>query len=103
MYKIFTTTEFDNRFDKLDKSFQIMIEKEVEQLKINPYVGKSLGYKFFREKNVKNHRFYYLIYAEYVVVFVITLSAKRNQQSAIDKIKFLIPYYKEEIKKRLSL
>ena len=49
-YEIFTTDEFERDFDKFDKSLQNQITKEIEQLRKNPYVGKPLGYKFFREK-----------------------------------------------------
>lgn len=103
MFNIFTTEEFDKDYEKLDTSIQRMIDNEIRQLEANPYIGKPLGYKFFREKKVKNYRFYYLIYDEYVVVFVVALSGKRDQQKAIDKIRLLMPYYKEEIKKRLNL
>ena len=103
MFKIFTTDEFDSRFEKLDNSLQIQINKEIGQLEINPYVGKPLGYLFFREKKVKNYRIYYLIYEEHVVVFVITVSNKKDQQKAIDKIRNLIPFYREDIKKKLNL
>ena len=50
-----------------------------------------------------NYRVYYLVYEEYIVVFVITISTKKDQQDAIDKIKSLIPHYQEEIKKKLNL
>ena len=103
MFRIFTTEEFDKDFEKLDASIQRMIDNEIKQLEASPYVGKPLGYKFFREKKVKNYRFYYLIYDEYVVVFVVALSTKKEQQKAIDKIRLLMPYYKEEIKKKLNL
>ena len=102
MFKIFTTEEFDRDFEKLDNSLKIQIEKEINQLINNPYVGKPLGYKFFREKKVKNYRIYYLIYEDYVVVFVIAVSSKKDQQQAIDKIKYLMPYYREQIKIRLG-
>ena len=102
MYKIFTTEEFDEYYEDLDKSLQIEIDKEIEQLETNPYVGKPLGYKFFREKKVRNHRIYYLIYEEYVVVFVVALSDKKEQQKAINTIKQLIPYYREEVKKKIN-
>ena len=46
---------------------------------------------------------YYLIYDEYVVVFVIAISDKKEQQRVINAIKSLIPFYKEEIKKKLNL
>ncbi len=103
MFRIFTTKEFDSDFDDLDNSLREKISKELEQLKENPYVGKPLGYKFFREKKVENYRFYYLIYKEHVVVFVIAISSKRDQQSTINKIRSLIPYYREEIKKKINL
>jgi|TARA_Y100000310_G_C20463870_1_gene706666 mRNA-degrading endonuclease RelE of RelBE toxin-antitoxin system len=101
-YEIFTTNEFDKDFSKLDTSIRKQIEKEIEQLGSNPYVGKPLGYKFFREKKIQNYRFYYLIYENHVAVFVIALSDKKYQQKVIDTIKTLIPYYREEIKKRIT-
>ena len=103
MYKIFTSEEFDRDFDKLDTSLQTQIEKAIEQLETNPFVGKPLGYKFFREKKAKNYRIYYLIYEDYIVTFLIAISSKKDQQEAIDKIKNLIPYYREEIKRKLNL
>ena len=103
MYYLFTTAEFDHHFKKLDPQLQREIAKEIGQLEENPYVGKPLGYKFFREKKVKNYRVYYLIYEEYVVVFVISISDKREQQKAINAIKNLIPYYQQQIRNKLNL
>ena len=101
MYKILATDEFEKRYKKLDPQLQKEITKEIDQLEENPYSGKPLGYPFFREKKIKNYRVYYLIYDEYVVVFVISISTKNDQQETIDKIRVLIPYYREEIKKKL--
>ena len=102
MFKVLTTEEFDKDFNKLDKSIKQQIEKEIDQLKKDPYVGKPLGYKFFREKKVQNYRFNYLIFEEYVLVFIIAISDKKNQQETIDIIKRLIPSYREKIKKRFN-
>jgi len=99
-YKIETTEQFDKDFAKLDYSIKVQVENEIEQLKINPYVGKPLGYKFFREKKVGKFRFYFLIYEEKIVVFVVALSEKKDQQEVINLIKHLIPHYKKEIEKR---
>jgi len=101
-YKIYTTAEFDRDFNKLDGSIQQKISKEIDQLVENPFVGKPLGYSFFREKKVMNYRVYYLIYSEYVVVFVVALSDKKTQQEVINQIKHKIPLYREEIKKTCS-
>ena len=103
MFQVFTTEEFDKRFKKLDSQLQKEIGKEIDQLEENPFLGKPLNYKFFREKKVKNYRIYYLIYDEHVVVFVITISTKKDQQETINKIRSLIPYYQEEMKRKLSL
>ncbi|MBI2109688.1 type II toxin-antitoxin system RelE/ParE family toxin [Candidatus Woesearchaeota archaeon] len=103
MFKIFKTEQFEKRFNELDKSVQLQIEKEIDQLEVNPYAGKPLGYRFFREKKCKGFRFYYLIYEEYVVVFIITISDKKDQREIINTIKSLMPFYKEEIKKKLKL
>ena len=102
-FRIFTTEEFNKKFSKLDKNIQRQIDNEIEQLETNPNSGKPLGYKFFREKKVRNYRFYYLIYEEYIVVFIITMSEKKDQQEAIDKIKGLIPFYRDEIERKLNL
>ena len=102
IYEIFTTEEFDKDFNKLDKSIRYPIEKEINKLKTNPYSGRPLGYKFFREKKIKNYRFYYLIYESQIVIFAIAISDKKDQQEVIDTIKSMLPYYREEIKKKLS-
>jgi len=102
MYKIYVTEEFERDFKKCDDSIKQQIKKEIEQLETNPYVGRPLGYKFFREKKIANYRFYYLIYEEHVVVFVIALSTKKNQQTVIDSVRKLIPFYKDEIRKKIN-
>ena len=102
-YRVFTTEEFNKLFSKLDGNIQKRIKKEIDQLETNPNVGKPLGYSFFREKKVDVYRIYYLIYEEYLVVFIVTISKKKDQQKAIDTIKNHIPSYREEIKKKLNL
>jgi len=102
-FKVYTTEEFNKLYNKLDPEIQRQIAKEIDQLENNPLSGKPLGYNFFREKKVQNYRVYYLIYETHLVVFIITLSQKKDQQKAIDKIKKLIPYYRKTIKKKLNL
>lgn len=101
-YSLYTTEEFDKDFSKLDRSLQIQIEKALTQIEGNPYVGKPLGYMFFREKKIEKWRVYYLIYDEYVAVFAIAISDKKDQQETINTIKSLIPYYREEIRKKIK-
>lgn len=80
----------------------MQVAKEIDKLEENPFSGKPLGYKFFREKKIGNYRFYYLIYEDQIVVFVIAISTKKDQQATINTIKKLIPHYREEIRKRIN-
>ena len=98
-YKIFRTEEFIKNLYKIDNSLKIKIEKELKQLENNPYSSKPLGYSFFREKKINNYRVYYLIYDELLIVFLIGISNKKDQQKVINRIKYLIPYYKNLINK----
>ncbi|MBI2576907.1 type II toxin-antitoxin system RelE/ParE family toxin [Candidatus Woesearchaeota archaeon] len=102
MFEIYYTDEFEKKFRKLDTQLQEEVKREISQLESNPFGGKPMGYPFFREKRVRELRVYYLIYEDYVIVFVVSLSGKKDQQKTIDTIKELIPYYREEIKKLLK-
>jgi len=97
MYEILVTNEFEKDYKKCDKSIRNRINKEIEQLKTNPFSGKPLGYNFFRENKVGNYRIYYLVFEKQVIVFVVAISSKKDQQKTIDKIKKLLPDYKKEI------
>ena len=102
-YRILTTEAFENSLNKLDNSIKIKIAKEIEHIKINPYSGKHLGYKFFREKKINNYRIYYLIYDDYVAVFLIEISDKKTPQSIINNIKIKFSYYLNIIKERFKV
>ena len=102
MFEILITEEFENDFNKLDKSLKTRIGKVIEQLKTSPYAGKPLGYPFFREKKIGKYRLYYLIYKEFLVVFMIAVSEKKDQQATINSINRLIPFYREEVRKRFT-
>ena len=102
MYKIKVTNEFEKDYNKLDKSIKTKIDGEIEKLKENPYSSKPLGYQYFREKKIDNYRIYFLVFREEVIVFVIALSSKKDQQPTIDKIKKLIPDYQKEIREKYS-
>jgi mRNA-degrading endonuclease RelE of RelBE toxin-antitoxin system len=100
MFELLTTHEFDRDMRKLDNSAKQQVERVLLQLQENPHSGKPLGYTFFREKKIGKHRIYYLIYDNFLVVFVIAMSEKKDQQKTIDAVKALIPFYKKEIDKK---
>ena len=102
MFEVLTSQEFDKDYGKLDKSIRVRVDKALEQLEANPFTGKPLGYTFFREKKIGKFRVYYLIYEDRLVVFVIAMSEKKDQQPTINSINKLIPFYREEIEKRFK-
>ena len=59
----------------------------------NPYVGDSLGYRFFREKRVGGKRVYYLVYEDLKAVLMVAISDKKTQQETIDEIKSRLQDY----------
>jgi len=102
MYKVYRTETFDRQVKKLSKEEQKQVERIEHQLKINPLVGKPLGYAFFREKRIREKRIYYLVYNELVVVLLVGLSDKKTQQATINGIKNKLPEYYEAVKEALN-
>ncbi len=103
MFEVLTSEEFDKDFGKLDQSIKERVAKAIEQLRSNPFTGKPLGYEFFREKKIGKYRIYCLIYGQRLIVFVVAMSEKKDQQATIDKVRMLMPFYREEIEKRFSV
>jgi len=52
-YAIYHSHRFDEELNKFDADFQKYVDKIEEQLKDNPYLGKPLDAKWFREKKAR--------------------------------------------------
>lgn len=102
IYEIFLTGDFERDFKKLEKQEQERVNKVIRQLKTQPFTGKPLGFEFFREKKIGGKRLYFLIYEDFVVVFVIAFGGKKTQQGTIDRIKLQLSHYREEVKKAIE-
>ncbi len=50
MFRVFRSEWYDKKLEKMDRSEIMRIEIFEQQLKNNPFSGKPLGYRFFREK-----------------------------------------------------
>ncbi len=88
-------------FDKKAGKYSIpdkRIDSICEELKINPFVGKPLGYSFLREKKYEDKRIYYLIYEEIKVVLLVSVSNKKTQQETIETIKDSFEEFKKVAK-----
>ncbi|MBU1201467.1 MAG: hypothetical protein KJ583_02800 [Nanoarchaeota archaeon] len=88
LYKVYTTPEFDRLFEKLSKDDQIEINKlTTKELPNNPYQGRALGFKFFREKRIRGKRVYFLIYEDFILVLMVAIGDKKTQKKDISKIR----------------
>ena len=96
-YKIYHSQRFNKELFKFDKNFYDRVDKIEDQLVENPYSGKPLGVKWFREKKYEKYRIYYLIYDELQAVFMVGISEKKDQQKVINTIKILLDFFKEEL------
>lgn len=95
MYYVFKLPIFEERAKKiLNKLELIQVEKIIEQLKINPYIGKPLSYPFLREKKINDKRIYFLIYEEITIILLVSSSNKKTQQKTITEIKFYLNEFK---------
>lgn len=103
MFEVLTTEEFDKDFGRLGRGIKERVAKAIEQLRLNPFSGKPLGYEFFREKKIGKYRIYCLIYEQRLIVFVVAMSDKKDQQATSDKVRMLMPFYREAIEKRFSV
>lgn len=101
-YKVFLTQTFETKLEGTEKSFKEWFEKILDQLTENPFVGKPLSVKWFREKKFKKYRIYYLIYENVQSVYIVNLSDKKDQQKIINSIILLLDVYKKEIEKLLE-
>lgn len=103
MFRVFTTNEFDEDFNKLDESDKKRVRKIMEQLKEQgDSVGKPLGKQYFREKKFGEKRLYFLIYKELTIILAVGISNKKMQQETIDKIILEIKGYEKFIVEKLK-
>ena len=102
MFRVFRSEWYENKLGKLDRAEQEMVIKFEQRLKEQPYAGKPLGYKFFREKKFNGKRLIFLVYEERNALFLVTITDKKAQQHEIDLIKAHLDVYKDILKKMLE-
>lgn len=101
-YHIITTDIFEKQLSKLDPQLQKRVSQEIVQIGKNPFSGKPLSYNFFREKKMLKYRLYNLVYEEFLIIFLIKISSKKDQQRTIDSIKSLISYYNQLVREKVN-
>ncbi|MFH1593002.1 MAG: hypothetical protein ABIB47_06580 [Candidatus Woesearchaeota archaeon] len=98
-YAVYRTPIFDKKLEDFSEEFKKQIDSFENQLVEYPYVGKPLGVRWFREKKLGKYRMYYLIYDDLKAVYIITLSAKKDQQKIINTIRHFLDKYRKEIER----
>ena len=96
-YKVYRSKTFEDKLKDMPKSFKEWVEKIEYQLVSNPYSGKPLGVDWLREKKYEKFRVYYLVYDDFISVFMVNISEKKDQQKVINTIKLFLSVYKEEL------
>jgi len=96
-YSIYHSARFDKELEKFDKDFLNWLDNTENQLTENPYIGDPLGVRWFREKKHKKYRVYFLVYDDLSSVFMVGISAKKNQQKEINTIRLLLTFFRAEI------
>ncbi len=87
MYEVIGTATYLAEISQWTKADREAAEKIPEKLALNPYIGDSVGYRFFRERRIREKRVYYLVYEDLKLVLLIAVSGKKDQQSKINYIK----------------
>jgi len=96
-FKVLVTNSFLNEYKKLSFDEKRKIEKIIEQLKMNPFSGKPLGYKFFREKKIEGKRLYYLIFEDKIKILILNYSGKKKQKTIINEVKNTLKSYRNNL------
>ena len=60
-------------------------------------MGRALESDYFREKKIGKFRIYYLIYKECIIVYMVTISEKKDQQRTINTIRLFLDKYREDV------
>jgi len=102
MFRVFRSEHYKSKLNKLGGFEQKRVMKFEQALKEQPFSGKPLGYKFFREKKFNGKRALFLVYGEHKSVFLVTITDKKAQQHEINLIKANLDVYKEELENILK-
>ncbi len=105
MFIVIGTNTYTKELGKWPNEYRKIADKIPKNLAESPLSGDPLGYKFLREKRIKEKRVYYLIYEDLKLVLLVAASGKKDQQDTIDRIKEQLDEYRkmaEKIAKQVS-
>ncbi|MFP4112316.1 MAG: type II toxin-antitoxin system RelE family toxin [Candidatus Woesearchaeota archaeon] len=87
-YELLETENFSKAFSKLTKEIQKRFDCQFRKLLTDPFsIGDPIhGRRWFREIKNQKYRAYYMIFEDKVIIVLVGISEKKNQQKIIDFI-----------------
>ena len=101
-YRVFISETLDKKIEKFAPNLKERLEKLKKSLEENPFTGKPLKHDYLREKKWGPFRIYYLIVKDLLIVFLLELSDKKDQQRVINDILYNLNEIISEIKRKYS-
>ena len=100
MFEIKETEAFVRSFQKLPDELKERFVRQLRKVKENPFgLGKTLRYTWLRELKQGKFRLYYLIYESEVIILLVEVSEKKEQQASIEGILKNREIFKEAVLK----
>lgn len=96
MFSVIGTETYGNELKKWPKADKDAADAIPSKLSENPFAGDPLGYRFLREKKIRERRVYYLVYEDLNLVLLVATSGKKDQQATINHIKKNLDEFKVE-------
>ena len=101
-YRVFISETLDKKIEKFAPNLKERLEKLKKSLEENPFTGKPLNHDYLREKKWGPFRIYYLIVKDLLIVFLLELSDKKDQQRVINDLLYNLNEIISEIKRKYS-
>ena len=98
-YRVFRSDWFKKKVIKLDASERARVENMEQKLMSHPHEGKPLGCDYIREKKIGDKRMLFLVYDEYRIIFLVTISTKKTQQAEITIVKANLDAYRDVVER----
>src|SRR3989344_3894340 len=95
MFHVIATETYLDELGRWDRSEREEAEKIPSKLSDSPHSGRQLGYRFLREKRVREKRISYLVYDDLKLVLLVATSGKKDQQATINHIKDKLHGFRE--------
>ena len=93
------TERFERKFSRvIPENLKEHALKKIRRLSENPHLGKPLKFNFVRELKAGKFRIYFIVFEKEVLVLMVNVSDKKDQQETINAIYSGLPGFFAYIK-----